>query len=200
MIRPVDEPEVASQATSYDPAVRIVLHDPRWQEKFECEAAAVRGALGSVAQRVDHVGSTSVPGLPAKPIVDINVSVPDIMAVDSYRGPLERIGYLFVPVPESPDFHFFGKPAARPRTFHIHVCETGSLHERRQLAVRDYLRTHPEEAAAYGAVKRAIAERHPGDRPRYIAEKDPYVEALERRALVSQHSMSRPVEPRLPRP
>ena len=139
--------------------------------------------LGPVAVRVDHVGSTSVPGLSAKPIVDIDVSVSDIAMVDSYRGPLERIGYLFVPDPDFPDFHFFGKPAARPRTHHIHVCEAGSSHERRQLAVRDYLWTHPEEATAYGAVKQAIAERHARDRLGYIAWKDSYVKALERRAL-----------------
>ena len=177
------EPLHPSQDTSYDPAIRIVEYDPSWEEKFEREAAAIRGALGSVAVRVDHVGSTSVPRLAAKPIIDINVSVPDIMAVDSYRRALEGIGYLFVPVPESPDFHFFGKPATRPRNYHIHVCEEGSLHERRQLAVRDYLRTHPTEVASYGAVKQVIAERHPGDRLGYIAEKNPYVEALERRAV-----------------
>ena len=169
--------------TSYDPAIRIVEHDPSWEEKFEREAAAICAALGSVAVRVDHVGSTSVPGLSAKPIIDINVSVHDITAVDSYRLPLEGIGYLFVPVPESPDFHFFGKPATRPRNYHIHVLEVGSQHERRHLVVRDYLRTHPEEAAAYGAVKQAIAEHHPGDRLGYIAEKGPYLEALERRAV-----------------
>ena len=173
-----------SQDTSYDPAVRIVEYDPSWEGKFEREAAAIRRALDSVAVRVDHVGSTSVPRLSAKPIIDINVSVPDITAFGSYRRPLERIGYLFVPDPDCPDFHFFGKPAARPRIYHIHVCEAGSPHERRQLAVRDYLRTHPEEAVAHGTVKKAIAERHPGDRLGYIAEKDPYVEALVRRALV----------------
>ncbi len=177
------EPLHPSQDTSYDPAIRIVEHDPSWEEKFGREAAAIRGALGSVAVRVDHVGSTAVPGLSAKPIIDINVSVPDVTAVDSYRRPLEGIGYLFVPDPESPDLHFFGKPTTRPRTYHIHVCQEGSLHERRQLAVRDFLRAHPREVAAYGAVKQAIAERHPGDRLGYIAEKDPYVEALVRRAL-----------------
>lgn len=162
-----------SQDTSYDPAIRVVEYDPSWRKKFEREATAIRDALGSVAVRVDHVGSTSVPGLPAKPIIDINVSVPDVMAVGSYRGPLERTGYLFVPVPESPDFHFFGKPATRPRNYHVHVCEAGGPHERRSLAVRDYLRAQAKEAAGYGAVKQTIAERHPGDRLRYIAEKSP---------------------------
>ena len=177
------DPLHPSQDTSHDPAIQIVEYDPAWEEKFELEAAAIRGVLGSVAVRVDHVGSTSVPGLPAKPIIDINISVSDIDAVDLYRRPLEGIGYLFVPVPESPDFHFFGKPEKRPRTYHIHVCEAASLDERRHLAVRDYLRGHPEQVAAYGAFKRAIAQRHPGDRLAYIAEKDPYVEELEVRAL-----------------
>lgn len=176
-------PPHPSQDTSYDPAIRIVNYDPCWQGRFQSEAVAIRDALGSVAVSVDHVGSTSVPGLCAKPVIDISVSVLDIVAVDSYRGPVEGIGYLFVPVPESPDLHFFAKPASRPRGYHVHVCEAGSLHERQQLAVRDYMRTHPGEAAAYGAVKQTIAERHPGDRLGYIAEKDPYVAALVERAL-----------------
>ena len=115
------EPLHPSQDNRYDAAIRVVEYEPSWEEKFEREAAAIRRALGSAAVRVDHVGSTSVPGLSAKPIIDINISVPDITAVDSYRRPLEGIGYLFVPVPESPDFHFFGKPATRPRIYHIHV-------------------------------------------------------------------------------
>ncbi len=124
------EPLHPSQDTSYDPAIRIVEYDPSWEGKFEREAAAIRSALGSVAVRVDHVGSTSVPGLSAKPIIDINVSVPDIMAVDSYRRPLESIGYLFVPVPESPDFHCFGKPAHQHGLSHRSSCRRSGRDER----------------------------------------------------------------------
>lgn len=84
---------------------------------------------------------------------------------------------------ESPDYHFFGKPAGRPRTHHVHVCQAGSLHELRHLAVRDFLRAHPAEAEAYAAVKLTAAVRHPGERVAYMAAKGPFIEDLERRAL-----------------
>lgn len=108
-----------------DPAIRIVDYDPRWPAMFEREALNLRDSLGGFAIRIDHVGSTAVPGLAAKPVIDINVSVRDLRQVDTYRVPLEDLGYLFGPHPESPDLHFFGKPAERPRTFHVHVCEAG---------------------------------------------------------------------------
>jgi GrpB-like predicted nucleotidyltransferase (UPF0157 family) len=88
-----------------------------------------------------------------------------------------------VPEPESPDYHFFARPPERPRTHHLHVCESGSDHEIRHVAVRDFLRMHPDEAARYAALKRAVIARHPQDRLAYIEGKDEYVTALERRAL-----------------
>lgn len=176
-------PDDLSQDRAHDPAIRIVAYDPSWSPAFDREAAAIHATLGSVALRIDHVGSTSVTGLPAKPIIDIQVSVPSLEPLDAYRRPLEALGYLYVHHPEFPDFPFFGKPAARPRTYHVHVCVAGGRHERRHLAVRDFLRTHREEAEAYAALKRVIADRHPGDRHAYMARKGPYVEDLERRAL-----------------
>jgi GrpB-like predicted nucleotidyltransferase (UPF0157 family) len=174
---------VSGTGDSFDPAIRIVRYDPAWAEMFEREAGTIRAALGSVAVRVEHVGSTAVHGLDAKPIVDIQVSVASMEPVDAYRRPLEGLGYLYVVHPDFPDFPFLGKPAVRPRTHHIHICVAGGHHERRHLAVRDFLRAHPEEAAAYAAFKRVIAERHPGDRLAYMARKDRYVVDLERRAL-----------------
>ena len=145
----------------------------------------IADALGEVAVRVDHVGSTAVPGLAAKPVIDLQLSVAAIDALDTYRGPLEQLGYLFVPDPASPDFHLFAKPAERPRTHHVHVCEAGSTHELRHLAVRDFLRSHPDEAAEYESLKRRLAAENPDDRLAYIEGKDPFMAALEARALAS---------------
>src|SRR5215212_4225311 len=127
----------------YDPQIVIVDHDAAWAHSAQAEMRRIAGALGAVAVRIDHVGSTSVPGLAAKPIVDLQVSVPDVEDLEAYVGPLERLGYLFVPDPQSPDFHYFALPARRPRTHHVHVCQAGSDHERRHLALRDFLRAHP---------------------------------------------------------
>jgi GrpB-like predicted nucleotidyltransferase (UPF0157 family) len=169
-------------AEERDPAVRIVEYDPGWPEEAEREIARVAAALGEVAVRLDHVGSTSVPGLAAKPIIDLQVSVAALEPQAAYVGPLEAIGYLFVPYATSPEYLFFGRPAERPRTHHLHVCVAGSPEERRHLAFRDHLRTHPEDAARYEAVKREAARLHPEDRLAYMAAKEPVLLELERRA------------------
>ena len=133
--------------------------------------------------RLEHIGSTAVPGLAAKPILDLQLSVAALEPRERYQAPLERLGYLFAPDPESPDHHFFARPPERPRSHHLHVCEAGGHHERRHLAVRDFLRAHREEAARYAGLKRRLADRHREDRLAYIAGKERYVRDLEARAL-----------------
>ena len=147
--------------------------------------------------RLEHVGSTAVPGLAAKPIVDLQVSVAALEPRERYVAALERLGYQFVPAPESPDYHFFARPPARPRSHHLHVCAVGSDHERRHLAVRDFLRAHDEEALRYARLKRRLADRHPHDRLAYIAGKDAYVGDLQARAMmwVTSSSSRRPGGP-----
>ena len=167
----------------FDPAVRIVEYDAAWPARAAAEEAVLQQRLGPVAVRLEHVGSTAVPGLAAKPILDLQLSVAAIEPHARYLEPLERLGYLFVPAPESPDYHFFAKPPQRPRSFHLHVCEAGSKHELRHLAVRDFLRAHDDEATRYAALKRQVAGQHPHDRLAYIEGKGSYVAGLEARAV-----------------
>jgi hypothetical protein len=94
-----------------------------------------------------------------------------------------RLGYLFVPTADSPDYHFFAKPPQRPRTHHLHVCEAGSHHDFRHVAVRDFLRAHTDEAARYAGHKRQVIAGHPQDRLAYVEGKDDYLSALEDRAV-----------------
>jgi GrpB-like predicted nucleotidyltransferase (UPF0157 family) len=169
-----------SLADRFDPAVRIADPDPAWSRLATAELTRIGAALGPVAVRLEHIGSTAVPGLAAKPIVDLAVSVADIAETDAFVVPLERLGYLYAP---SPGFRFFARPHARPRTHHVHVFGAGSTGEARHLAVRDYLRAHPAEAAAYEAVKRDVAGRHPEDRIAYMEGKDAFMVALEARAV-----------------
>jgi GrpB-like predicted nucleotidyltransferase (UPF0157 family) len=169
-----------------DPAVRIVEYDPDWPARAEAELRRIDAALGEVAVRLEHIGSTAVPGLAAKPIVDLLVAVVALEPRDAYVEPLQALGYEFAPAPGSAQRHFFGKPPERPRTHHAHVVEAGSEHELRHLAVRDFLRAHPDEAGRYAALKRDVAARHPGDRLAYIAGKEDHLIALERRALAWQ--------------
>ena len=167
----------------FDPTIRIVDHDPEWPRLARAELDRVAAALGDAAVRLEHVGSTSVPGLGAKPIIDMQVSVVDIERHEDYVGPLEALGYLFAPDPAFPDYHYFARPHARPRTHHLHVCEHGSHQELRHVAVRDYLCAHPDEAARYEALKRELVRRHPEDRLAYVAGKDGFMVELEARAV-----------------
>jgi GrpB-like predicted nucleotidyltransferase (UPF0157 family) len=167
----------------FDPAVRIVDYDDAWVIQAEGELRRLKAALGAVAVGLEHVGSTAVPGLAAKPILDLQVSVAAIDPRTAYVEPLQQLGYLFVPAPESPDFHFFAKPSERPRSYHLHVCEVGSEHEFRHLAVRAFLRADGNEAAEYAALKRRVVARHPQDRLAYIEGKEAYVAGLEERAV-----------------
>jgi GrpB-like predicted nucleotidyltransferase (UPF0157 family) len=167
----------------FDPAVRIVEYDPAWPALADAELRRIAAALGETVVRLEHVGSTAVPGLAAKPILDLQLSVVAIELRERYVEPLAQLGYLFVPAPESPDFHLFAKPPERPRSYHLHVCEAGTEHEFRHLAVRDFLRTHDDEAARYAALKRQLVAQHPQDRLAYIDGKEKYVVALEARAV-----------------
>lgn len=167
----------------FDPAVRLVAYDPTWPVRAREELDRLGDLLGDVAVRLEHVGSTAVPGLAGKPIVDLQLSVADIARRAAYVGPLQTLGYIFVPDPGSQDFHFFAKPLERPRSHHLHVCQAGGEHELRHLAVRDFLRAHGDEAMRYETLKRDLLERFPQDRLAYIAGKERYLGDLQTRAL-----------------
>ncbi|MFD6176821.1 MULTISPECIES: GrpB family protein [unclassified Isoptericola] len=132
----------------------LVEPDPTWPERFARERERIVAALGPVAVRVDHVGSTSVPGLAAKPIVDIDVSVPDVEDEDAYLPALLAAGYeLRV---REPGHRLVRTPE---RDVHVHVCATGSGWERSHLLFRDRLRHDAADRAAYAALKRELAQR-----------------------------------------
>jgi GrpB-like predicted nucleotidyltransferase (UPF0157 family) len=146
-----------------------------WAAEFADRAAALKGALGEVAVRIDHVGSTAVPGLDAKPTIDIQISVLDFTRDESYREPIVRLGYTFHPRSlADPDRRFFSAP---DRAAHIHVTTTGSTWERTHLLFRDYLRTHPRVAADYGILKHRLAEEFPTDRLGYTEAKGEFIAA-----------------------
>jgi GrpB-like predicted nucleotidyltransferase (UPF0157 family) len=138
-------------------SVEVVLYDPRWPAAFEAEAERIRSVLGTLALRIDHNGSTSVPGLAAKPVIDIQVSVAELVPLDRYGLPLVSIGYVHVPHADDSFCPFFHRPRAWPHSHHIHVVRAGDPEERRTLGFRDYLREHPDTAAEYAQLKRALA-------------------------------------------
>jgi GrpB-like predicted nucleotidyltransferase (UPF0157 family) len=161
--------------------IAIAPYDPAWPERFEREAPHIRDALGPVAARVDHIGSTAVPGLGAKPVIDIQVSVSSLVPVEPYRLPLERLGYEYRHDPDDDEHEYFFRDVDGVRAYQIHVCPVGSGWERRHLAFRDHLRAKPEDAAAYEALKRDLAGRFPFDIDSYLDEKDVWIRSVEAR-------------------
>jgi len=152
---------------------------PGWADEADGEAARVREALE--ARAVEHIGSTAVPGLAAKPVVDLLAGL-DSLALDPERiRSMEALGYEALGEYGLPGRLFFRK-GRDPRTHHVHAVVHGTDHWVRHLAVREYLRAHPAEAAAYAAEKCRIAADS-SDRDRYTQEKAAFVEALEGRAL-----------------
>jgi GrpB-like predicted nucleotidyltransferase (UPF0157 family) len=171
-----------SHETAESPRViRIVEHDPAWPLRFRQVADPLREALADVALRIDHIGSTSVPGLAAKPVIDIQISVADLEPTDPFRVPLQALGYVFRGKNPERTKRYFREPPGRPRT-HIHVRRAGSFSEQFPLLFRDYLRVHPEAADEYAAVKRELAARHPHDGLAYTDAKADFCWALIHRA------------------
>ena len=152
-------------------------------ERVHGGAARIDAALGMIAVRIEHVGSTAVPGLAAKPIIDIQISVERMHPRDRFVDPLEGLGYEFVPDPTDTEHEYFKKEIEGVRRHQIHVCPVGSEWERRHLAFRDHLRAHPDDAARYAELKRRLAAEHPNDILSYIDAKEPFVREIEARSL-----------------
>jgi GrpB-like predicted nucleotidyltransferase (UPF0157 family) len=164
--------------------VVIVDYDPSWPDQFEQLAAALRPRLGDAAVAIDHIGSTSVPGLAAKDIIDIQVTVASLADADRLGPAFQQAGYAATryrsdhrPAGDSSDPALWEKrlwqsrPGARRRV-NLHVRVAGWPNQRYALLFRDYLRTHPQAAAAYARLKRALAERLGDDLVAYTDLKD----------------------------
>lgn len=157
--------------------IRIVRYDPSWPVLFRQIAAPMREALGPVSLRIDHIGSTAVPGLAAKPVIDIQISVASFDPITAFRDPLERLGYVFrAENPERTKRYFRESPGTR-RT-HIHVRVKGSWNEQFALLFRDYVRTHREAAERYATLKADLARQFPHDQEAYTNAKGPFIWAI----------------------
>jgi GrpB-like predicted nucleotidyltransferase (UPF0157 family) len=143
--------------------VHIAGYDPAWPQRFAELGAALRRALGATALRIDHIGSTSVPGLAAKPVIDVQISVARLEPVEPFRQPLvEGLGLVYRSENPERTKRYFREAPGQPRT-HIHVRRAGSFSEQFPLLFRDFLRVDQQSREEYVAVKRALAERHPHD-------------------------------------
>jgi len=163
-----------------DAEVHIVPYDESWPARFVQECAALQRVIGHlIVGAIEHVGSTAVPGLAAKPVIDIMAGVANLENSRSAITLLPSIEYNYFPYrPES--MHWFCKPSPSFRTHHLHLVPFGSLLWVERLAFRDYLRIHADVAAEYSDLKRRLATEYRFDREGYTDAKGPFVERIVR--------------------
>ena len=159
--------------------VVVLPYDEAWQKDFSEIEAELRDALGELALRIEHVGSTAVRGLSAKPIIDIDVVIEDASLLDAAASALRKIGYTHegdLGIAGREAFKYEGKEHLRKH--HLYVCPQDSAELKRHLAFRDYLRAHPDAVREYSRIKEEGAARCPYEIEKYIEHKSPFIEKI----------------------
>jgi GrpB-like predicted nucleotidyltransferase (UPF0157 family) len=175
---------------SADPVI-VVPYDEAWPSLFEEERTRIEGAIGPWVEEIEHVGSTAVSGLAAKPVIDIMVGVKSLDESPILVERLVDIGYEYVPEFERvlPFRRYFRKMREGRRTHQIHLVERSNAEWwDRHLLFRDYLRAHPEAAQDYARLKRDLSRRLGGDRVAYTDAKSGFISEIVRRATVDDRS------------
>lgn len=173
------------------PQVEIGSYQERWSQEFVTIGQALRGALGNLALRIDHIGSTSVPGLAAKDIIDIQVTVASLLPVEPLDAALGTIGFTRrvevtsdhrppgdTTSPNEGWAKYLCKPPDGHRPTNVHIRVEGATNQRYALLFRDYLRANGESAAAYAETKRRLAHYLPDNRHAYVTIKDPVCDLI----------------------
>ncbi|MCM3744360.1 GrpB family protein [Sporosarcina luteola] len=168
--------------------VDVMPFSERWSLEYQKEAAVLQEIFGAEIIEIHHIGSTSVQGLSAKPIIDIMPVVKDLSQVDQYNASMAAIGYEAKGENAILGRRYFQKGGDN-RTHHVHIYEKGSPEIVRHLAFRDFLRVHPEKAKEYGDLKEKLARQFPYDIESYINGKAELAARIERKAVVWHRGM-----------
>lgn len=171
------EPDVELIGGIEHRTIILVAYDPAWPADFARERQRIEAALGPAALRIDHIGSTSIPGLSAKPIIDIDLTVRDPDDEPAYLPALESVGYLLRV--REPGHRMVRTPEL---DVHVHLCAPGSDWERRHLLFRDWLRHNVEDRDRYESLKKSLAAREWSDMNDYAAAKGPLIREITGRA------------------
>ena len=163
---------------------KVVDYDPHWVAAFEIESAMLERIFGQRFVDIQHIGSTAVPGLAAKPIIDILIVLDHTNDIDSFNSSMEALGYrvrgecLDAPVPGTPGRFYFSKETNGVRSHHVHVCAKGHREIMDKLAFRDYLRANESVALAYADLKQRLAVDYRFDNVGYMRGKDEFVKSV----------------------
>jgi GrpB-like predicted nucleotidyltransferase (UPF0157 family) len=162
--------------------VEVVAYDPIWPQEFKKEAVNLRNIFGGELIEIHHIGSTSIPEMDAKPIIDILMVVHNIPKIDTYNKKMRSAG--FIPKGEYgiPGRRFFIKGDEHHHTHHLHIFQKGHPDITRHIYFRDYLTTHPEEASTYARLKHRLAIRHHLDIESYQTGKEKFIMRIDQKA------------------
>jgi GrpB-like predicted nucleotidyltransferase (UPF0157 family) len=165
-------------ASRWTQPVEVVDYDQQWPQRYAEERDRIASVIGDAAVAIEHVGGTAVPGLPAKPVIDLMVGVADIERAGPAVAGLINLGYEYIPEFETqlPDRRYFRR--GTPESHHVHMVPVSSDYWSDHLLFRDYLRTHPQAAEEYGKLKRGLAGRFHLDRGAYRAGKVPFIDTV----------------------
>ncbi|MBT3273956.1 MAG: GrpB family protein [Spirochaetales bacterium] len=163
-----------------DPII-LVPYEYRWPNQFIKLATPIRKSLGVTALRIDHIGSTAIPGLLSKPVIDIQIAVESFEPFSNIRDPLESLHYRWRPDNPDRSKRYFREPIGSAR-IHVHVRILGTWQQQLPLLFRDYLRSHPDELKVYEQAKTDLAKQFRNNRSEYVKGKDPVIWQILRRA------------------
>lgn len=164
--------------------VEVVPYNPAWHSQFEQVAEQLQQAMGVVVLVVHHIGSTAIPGIYAKPVIDLLVEVSDIRSVDDRAAALETLGYEAMGEFGIAGRRYFRRQISEIRTHNVHIFAADSPQIARHLAFRDYLIAHPDEAQQYSDLKRSLARQYPHDIQGYMDGKDAFIRAIDQKAAL----------------
>ncbi|RIJ64535.1 MULTISPECIES: GrpB family protein [unclassified Rummeliibacillus] len=162
--------------------VKVVPYDFNWPILFSEEAESLEQILVDEVIAIHHIGSTSIPYMFAKPIIDVLVEVKDIQKIDSYNEQLTNNGYIPKGENGIPGRRYLIKGTLLHRSHHIHMFQTGDQEIERHLTFRDYLKTHPVEANQYAVLKQTLAQQYPTNIEEYIKGKHDLIQEIDQRA------------------
>ena len=160
------------------PIVNLNEYNPDWENHFDYEKKKIIEAIGDKIAGIEHIGSTSVKDLKAKPIIDIMAGIEDLSRTSTLISPLSEIEFEFVPKPEIINRKFFRKGLRGRGTCHLHICEIHSTEWVEKILFRDYLRKYPKAAEEYAALKSELAAKYKYDRPTYTQQKEPFIKDI----------------------
>jgi GrpB-like predicted nucleotidyltransferase (UPF0157 family) len=158
--------------------VEVVPYDPAWPGIYAAERVLVLAAVGPRFVALEHMGSTSIPGLPAKPIIDMMAAIPSLHDGVALTALLATLGYQHIETSMPNRLFLRRHDPERGYVFHLHIVEHATWEERNERLLRDYLREHADVAAAYGALKQQLAAQYANDRPAYTKAKTAFIQSV----------------------